>query len=87
MTMRTTIALAATFLTTVATAEPLPQPKVGQMPCACSNSKSLKESLVEILSKDSVIVQECSPSLRWRPAVSEHVLGDCRLGDLKPKLK
>jgi hypothetical protein len=30
--MRTTIALVATFLTTVATAEPLPQPKVSQMP-------------------------------------------------------
>jgi hypothetical protein len=64
MTMRTTIVLAATFLTTVATAEPLPLPKVGQMPCACSNSKSLKESLVEILSKDRALAAWCVPGTR-----------------------
>jgi hypothetical protein len=28
-----------------------------------------------------------SPSLAWRPASFEHVLGDARLRDLKPELE
>src|ERR1700730_8797708 len=34
-----------------------------------------------------MVVQECSPSLRWRSSVSDHVLGDCRLGDLEPEFE
>jgi hypothetical protein len=34
----------------------------------------------------SMIAQEGSPSLAWRPASLDHVLGDARLSDLKPSL-
>src|SRR5258708_37734633 len=34
-----------------------------------------------------MVAQECSPSLRWRPSAPDHVLGDRRLGDLKPELE
>jgi hypothetical protein len=34
-----------------------------------------------------MVAQECPPSLRWRPPVPDHVFGDRRLGDLKPKLE
>src|SRR5258705_5956252 len=32
-----------------------------------------------------VVTQEGSPSLAWRPASLDHVLGDARLSDLKPQ--
>ena len=34
-----------------------------------------------------VIAQEGLPALRWRPASSDHVLGDGRLGDLEAQLE
>jgi hypothetical protein len=34
-----------------------------------------------------VVTQEGSPSLAWRPASLDHVLGDARLSDLKPQLE
>jgi hypothetical protein len=34
-----------------------------------------------------MIAQESAPSLAWRPASLDHVLGDARLRDLKPELK
>src|SRR5262245_11940343 len=34
-----------------------------------------------------MIAQECLPGLRRRSAASDHVLRDCRLGDLEPKLQ
>ena len=34
-----------------------------------------------------MIAQKCSPGLRWRPTVPDHVLGDRRLGDLEAKLE
>ena len=43
----------------------------------------------EIDRRDGVrmVAQECPPSLRWRPSSPDHVFGDRRLGDLKPKLE
>src|SRR5215208_920116 len=35
----------------------------------------------------SMVAQKCSPGLRWRSAVADHVLGHRRLGDLEPKLQ
>src|SRR5438046_1881737 len=34
-----------------------------------------------------MVAQECPPGLRWRPAVPDHVFGDCRLGNLEPELE
>jgi hypothetical protein len=34
-----------------------------------------------------MVAQECSPTPRWRPSAPDHVFGDRRLGDLKPKLE
>src|SRR5262249_36856588 len=34
-----------------------------------------------------MVALECPPSLRWRPLTPDHVFGDRRLGDLKPKLE
>ena len=34
-----------------------------------------------------MVAQECSPSLRWRPSVPDHVFGDRRLGDLESELQ
>lgn len=34
-----------------------------------------------------MFAQECSPSLRWRPSVPDHVFGDRRLGDLESALQ
>jgi hypothetical protein len=34
-----------------------------------------------------VVTQEGSPSLAWRPASLDHVLGDARLRDLNPELE
>ena len=34
-----------------------------------------------------VVAQKGTPSLAWRPASLDHVLGDARLRDLKPELE
>src|SRR5258708_38653134 len=34
-----------------------------------------------------VVAQKCPPVLGWRSSASDHVLGDCGLGDFEPKLE
>jgi hypothetical protein len=43
----------------------------------------------EVDRRDGVrmVVQECPPCLRWRSSVPDHVLGNCRFGDLEPELQ
>jgi hypothetical protein len=65
-------------------ASPVIQDKKGKQAVECHG---LDHAKIDRRDRVGVIEQECSPSLRWRLAVSEHVLGDCRLGDLKSKLK